>query len=425
MTKMDVSENKENGTAEVTEQLSQEIQKMDVSGIEESPQDDDSKYKEEDQPRRVIVKNLDFKATAEDIDNFFKDEKFGKIEHVSKKFRKMGSWKERKEGKDKEGKPLKQRFNGVVILTFQDEDEAKKFIDIEDLKFKDRKVRKYCLSESDERKQKFIEKKEEMKKKKANEKKEKKANEEKKKSVDKTKADKSTKSSDSVVVCRGFHMNAESLQEVMKYFYDNHENVTDVNMKVVRDPFGYQRWDDKAFVTFLNKGAADTFKDLAYVRFKGNLIQRCSMTEFKNGGLSKGGQDKSGVKRKAIDETELEKGAAIKITGIKNKFTKVLDIKDKLRTLEVKWEDVVFVQHAKGEDEAQVRLKGEAAKTVAAVIKRLNASNILMGDEVSASRITGKAEQELTEKTLEHLSAHSKKAKKDKAKQQKNFLENY
>merc|ERR1719228_1888860 len=318
----------------------------------------------------------------------------------------------------------------------------KKFLENKDLKMDDRRLRMHSCEESKARREKFLEIKEASKKKKLEAIKKKKADEvaakkkaaEDKKSEAKAKNDKSTSPSDCIVVCKGFHMNAGSLQEVMKYFYDNHEKVIDVNMEVLRDGFGNPRFDDKAFITFMNKGAADKFKDLAYVRFKGKAIDRFSVQEFKEGKKKpqKGKQEekagvkrklpeeekKSGVKRKLPEEdkkpVELEKGAAIKIMGIKNKFTKALDVKDKLKNLDVKWEDVVFVNHPKGEEEAQVRLKGEAAKNVAELVKKLNEENIMMGDLVTAARLTGKAEKELDEKTKEHLENYVPKKFKNK-----------
>merc|ERR1712083_842419 len=201
----------------------------------------------------------------------------------------------------------------------------------------------------------------------------------------------------------------DSLQEVMKYFYDNHEHVIDVNMEVLRDNFGYQRWDDKAFVTFMNKGAADRFISLAYVRFKGNKITRCSVSDYKDIQAGKGKKAGAGAapgnKRKLPEDekkpVELEKGAAIMIKGIENKHTKIKDNRDKLKAVDVKLQDIVYVGYENGEGEAQVRLKGASSDGVAELIKKLNNSNILMGDEISVSKLTGKAEKELAEKTKE------------------------
>lgn len=444
-TAMDVEDNKENGTDKITS----DMETMEVNVIQETPEDDDSKYTDDDKPRRVVVKNIDFKATAEEIEDFFGNEKFQSIEHVSRKFTARGTWKEKKEGK-----ALKKRFNGVVIVTFEDKEAAEKFIEIEELSFKDRKIRRHSLTESEERREKFLEAKklkiEATKKKKEDDKKAslaktKKEQEEaaKKKKVEETtnskKNAKSTNPGDCIVVCKGFHMNADSLQEVMKYFYDNHEHVIDVNMEVLRDNFGYQRWDDKAFVTFMNKGAADRFISLAYVRFKGNKITRSTVSEYKE---TKGGKgktipmknEKPGTKRKLQDDEvkkpkELEEGNAITIAGICNKATKIKDIRDKLRSCDVKFQDVVYVNYESGDSEAQVRLKGAGSEAVAELIKKLNGSNILMGDEIEASMLTGKPEQELAVKAKEHLSKmpskREKMMNKNEAKKQRNLLENY
>jgi len=124
----------------------------------------------------------------------------------------------------------------------------------------------------------------------------------------------------------------------------------------------------------------------------------------------------------------LEKGAAIIIKGIENKHTKIKDIRDKLKAVDVKLQDIVYVGYENGEGEAQVRLKGASSDGVAELIKKLNNSNILMGDEISVSKLTGKAEKELAEKAKEHLNTMpSKKEKKlkNEAKKQRNLLENY
>jgi len=450
-TAMDVEENKENGTDKITSDMeTMDVAENGANGIQETPEDDDAKYTDEDKPRRVVVKNIDFKATAEEIEGFFGNEKFLSIEHVSRKFTARGTWKEKKEGK-----PIKKRFNGVVIVTFEDKEAAEKFIEMEELTFKDRKIRKHSLTESEERREKFLEQKkakiEATKKKKEEEKKaaqKKKKDEEaaqKKKGEEtvNTKKNvnaKSTNPGDCIVVCRGFHMNADSLQEVMKYFYDNHEHVIDVNMEVLRDNYGYQKWDDKAFVTFMNKGAADRFISLAYVRFKGNKITRSSVSDFKEtqgqGGKGKKNEKPGpgpGNKRKLQDDEkkpiELEKGSAIKIAGIVNKSTKIKDIRDKLRACDVKFHEVVYVNYESGDSEAQVRLKGAASEAVTELIKKLNNSNILMGDEIEASKLTGKPEKDLAEKAKEHLnkmpSKQEKTKMKNEAKKQRNLLENY
>jgi len=450
-TAMDVEENKENGTDKITSDMeTMDVAENGANGILETPEDDDSKYTDEDKPRRVVVKNIDFKATAEEIEEFFGSEKFESIEHVSRKFTARGSWKEKKEGK-----VLKKRFNGVVIVTFEDKEAAEKFIEIEELSFKDRKIRRHSLTESEERREKFLEQKklkiEATKKKKdedkkaalAKTKKDEEAAKDKKKKPEETAANgkknpKSTNPGDCIVVCRGFHMNADSLQEVMKYFYDNHEHVIDVNMEVLRDNFGYQRWDDKAFVTFMNKGAADRFISLAYVRFKGNKITRSSVVDYKETQGGKGNKneknEKAGNKRKLQTEDEkkpvvLEKGSAITLAGICNKSTKIKDIRDKLRSCDVNFKDIVYVNYESGDSEVQVRLKGAASEAVTELIKKLNSSNILMGDEIEASKLTGKAEKDLAEKAKEHLtnmpSKKEKLMKKNEAKKQRNLLENY
>jgi len=139
-----------------------------------------------------------------------------------------------------------------------------------------------------------------------------------------------------------------------------------------------------------------------------------------------------GNKRKLPEDekkpVELEKGAAIMIKGIENKHTKIKDIRDKLKAVDVKLQDIVYVGYENGEGEAQVRLKGASSDGVAELIKKLNNSNILMGDEISVSKLTGKAEKELAEKAKEHLNTMpSKKEKKlkNEAKKQRNLLENY
>ena len=85
-------ENKENATDKITSNMkSMEVRENGYNGIEETPEEDDSKYADEGKPRRVIVKNIDFKANTEE---FFRSKTFQNIEDVSRKFSGRGSWKE-------------------------------------------------------------------------------------------------------------------------------------------------------------------------------------------------------------------------------------------------------------------------------------------------------------------------------------------
>ena len=58
-----------------------------------------------------------------------------------------------------EGESLKKRFNGVVIVTSKVKDAAEKLIPMEDLTFKEPKLHRHSLTQSEERREKFLEQK--------------------------------------------------------------------------------------------------------------------------------------------------------------------------------------------------------------------------------------------------------------------------
>merc|ERR1719495_2571945 len=102
----------------------------------------------------------------------------------------------------------------------------------------------------------------------------------------------------------------------MHYMYDNHENVINVDMEMMRDNRGYQRWDSKTTITFGDKRAADRFLGLTYVKFKGNYVTRCCLSEYRE--TQKQGEESDSAAKRKMAEKRVEeffiKGASVRLT---------------------------------------------------------------------------------------------------------------
>jgi len=328
-------------------------------------------HKPADIPRQVMVRNLDKKATSDDLEDFFYDnyENLEEI-HRSTFFRGKGEYR-------------KEIFKGSVILTFTDEESAKKFLDLDTIKYNGYTLNKISMEE-------FNERKEQNQKKRAEEKEKKKAE--------------TGSRDDCTVVCSGFHRAASSLQEVMNYMYDNHENIIDVNMEVIRDKRGFQRWDSKTTVTFGDKRAADRFLGLTYVKFKGNYVTRSNLSEYREN-QRKSEETDVAAKRKMAEKRVGEffiQGASVRLTGFNDEETAREEIKKKLvKELSVEENNIAYITFMKGDKEATVRLKTPGAEDLA---KLWNEKKVTInGDEISAEVLSGEKEDSYLNKCKEDM----------------------
>jgi len=304
-----------------------------------------------DLPRQVVVRNLDKNATSDDLEDFFYDN-YENVETICRETFMTGT-----------GDNKKEMFKGSVVLTFTDEQSAKKFLE--------KKVRyKKWKLETVSRKI-FLQKKKDTEE-------------------SRIKADACT------VVCTGFHKKASTLQEIMNYMHDNHENIIDINMEIHRDARGFEKWETDTTIIFADKKTADRFLDLSYVKFKGVYITRSSLQDHK--------LKKTNSKRKKAEkkyEDVLMEGASLTLRGFDTdkemfgagEYRAVREqIKEKLvSSLKVASDDICYISFKPGDTEAIIRMKTATGKDLA---NSWNEGQIEVGgDKIKAEVLAGEAEQ--------------------------------
>jgi len=297
------------------------------------------------------VRNLDKNATSDDLEDFFYDN-YENVETICRETFMTGT-----------GDNKKEMFKGSVVLTFTDEQSAKKFLE--------KKVRyKKWKLETVSRKV-FLQKK-------------------------KNTEESRIKAEECTVVCNGFHKKASTLQEIMNYMYDNHENIIDINMEIHRDARGFEKWETDTTIIFGDKKTADRFVDLSYVKFKGVYITRTSLQDHK--------LKKTNSKRKKAEkkyEDVLMEGASLTLRGFDTdkemfgagEYRAVREqIKEKLvSSLKVASDDICYISFKPGDTEAIIRMKTATGKDLA---NSWNEGEIEVGgDKIKAEVLAGEAEQ--------------------------------
>ena len=135
-----------------------------------------------------------------------------------------------------------------------------------------------------------------------------------------------------VITCVGFKQDLVSKENIVEYMKDNHEEVTDVDMR-----------PENVLLTFGTKAAADKFLGLTYVKYKGQIIvrqRRVEKTTVKKSPVKKEKEDR---KRKH-PETNKAPSACIKLKGFKNPQTTFKSIQEALDRKGVKKFDIQFIQ---------------------------------------------------------------------------------
>merc|ERR1719469_1031972 len=179
----------------------------------------------------------------------------------------------------------KEMFRGSVILTFTDEQSANKFLE-KKVRYKKWKLETVPRKDFLRRMKESEKKREEVKERRNNE---------------------ISKADECTVVCTGFHKKASTLQEIMNYMYDNHENIIDVNMEIHRDARGFEKWETETTIIFSDKNTAERFLNLTYVKFKGVYITRTSLQDHK---LKKTNPKRKKAEQKKKYEDVLVEGAS-------------------------------------------------------------------------------------------------------------------
>jgi len=325
--------------------------KDEAPGNAEDIGSDDDKYSREDAPRRVLVKNVDRKKTADDIEDYFFDNyPDAGLENIYTCL-------------VFNARSNKKVFFGNVILTFETVEKAKDFLERkllnESLLTYRRKLVRHSLEDVQRRR------------------------EERAASVvssSDTKAASPTKqastplseSKSRVVSCVNFPTTYDSHHEVERYMRECHENVIKV-----------RRMGPKILVTFKDQRSADRFLELAYVKFKGCYIMRSYHHHQEDGGRQ-AEKRKLEVRRTPnrsqakLDETGGEKRAVqFKLKGIFGESTGYRDIKTVLENEHGL--DVRFISVIGGE--ARVRLLA-GSDTAPEVVYRLARDQVTVNGEV-------------------------------------------
>lgn len=359
--------NEVNGSATVEHNESNFLDNITLATDPESDNNENtestSKYDDKDAVRRVLIKGINRKKSADDIEDYFFDNYAESgIEEVSACF--------------VPGK--KKWFNGVAIVTFETELQAQKFLNI-DLKNEEEiayKQKLYRISLAENKKKREAKKKEEME-------------------VQKV-ADSIEYRTSRTIVCTGFANAAQSITEIQNYMRDNHENVVNVFID-----------QKKTVLKFTDHKAANKFLSLPYVKFKGIYITR------------KWGEDvRRGEKRK-VDMSDTRsgyqnkgpiKGAQFKLKGFKNSSTNYRTIKQSLEQSVLDRKDVRFINYSAENLEAVVILHTAKAKDV---VLKLNKTGLnVNGDRVTAQILTGSEEDTFLEDTTRTVKWHQNMAKK-------------
>lgn len=316
-------------------------------GVAESPakvnddesDDPENKYTEEDSVRRVLIKNIDKKKTADDVEDYFFDNypECG-IEHILS-CKKMKKW-----------------FNGVAIITFEKEQQAKQFLEMdfrkpEEIGFRN-KLYKISLVDNKKKREERL----------------KKFNEQNKNT---NLNGEEFVSPGCTVSCIGFSGNVKDASEIQCYMKENHENVVDVKLE-----------DEKAHISFGDQRSAQRFLGLAYVKYKGAYIYRKYNDEIRRAEKRKreGSSDQLGNINKVV-------GCSFKLTGFQNPNTNYHVIKQKLEEAGVDQSDVKFIRFYKLQKEAVVWLN---SNKVGKVVVMLNNSGFTVeGDRITAQEGDG------------------------------------
>ena len=135
-----------------------------------------------------------------------------------------------------------------------------------------------------------------------------------------------------VITCVGFKQDLVTKENIVEYMKDNHEEVTDVDMR-----------PENVLLTFGTKAAADKFLGLTYVKYKGQIIvrqRRVEKTTVKKSPVKKEKEDR---KRKH-PEINRAPSACIKLKGFKNPQTTFKSIQEALDRKGVKKFDIQFIQ---------------------------------------------------------------------------------
>lgn len=334
---------------------------------EEVGSGEDDKYTKEDTPRRIFVKHIDRKKNADDIEDYFFDNyKDTGLEDVYT----CTVYNARSQ---------RRMFFGNVILTFDTEENAKKFLEMklrnEDKMTWKRKLVRHTLAEVQKRREDRAASVVSNSGDGVNNAKVVKAGtpvrQSKPGGAEEPKPSK-------IVACTNFPTAFNCNPEVERYLRECHENVREV-----------RRQGNKVLVTFKDQRSAERFVGLAYVKYRGCYIGRSYQKEevkqverraekrkietVTNSSSPAGSARPSTTPGKDSDK----KSVQFKLKGIFAEATGYRDIKSVLE--QEHGLDVKFVSMAGGE--ARVRLVG-GSDSASEVVYRLARDQVTVNKEV-------------------------------------------
>jgi len=364
-----IQEPSEEKSKEVSDEEKKEEQEASASAGNELGSGEDDKYTKEDTPRRIFVKHIDRKKNPDDIEDYFFDTyKDTGLEDVYT----CTVYNARSQ---------RRMFFGNVILTFDTEDNAKKFLEMK-LKNEERmtwkrKLVRHTLAEVQKRR-------------------EDRAASVVSNSGDGVNTAKGAKvvkagtpvrqgkpgaeepKPSKIVACSNFPTAFNCNPEVERYLRECHENVREV-----------RRQGNKVLVTFKDQRSAERFVGLAYVKYRGCYIGRSYHKEevkqverraekrkietATNSAPPAGAARPSTTPGKDSDK----KSVQFKLKGIFAEATGYRDIKSVLE--QEHGLDVKFVSMAGGE--ARVRLVG-GSDSASEVVYRLARDQVTVNKEV-------------------------------------------
>merc|ERR1719500_2314479 len=365
-----IQEPSEEKSKEVSDEEKKEEQEASASAGNELGSGEDDKYTKEDTPRRIFVKHIDRKKNPDDIEDYFFDTyKDTGLEDVYT----CTVYNARSQ---------RRMFFGNVILTFDTEEHAKKFLEMklkneEKMTWK-RKLVRHTLAEVQKRREdraasvvsntgegvnnakggaKVVKAGTPVR--------------QGKPGVEDAKASK-------IVACNNFPTAFNCNPEVERYLRESHENVREV-----------RRQGNKVLVTFKDQRSAERFVGLTYVKYRGVYITRSYHKEevkqverraekrkietATNSAPPAGAARPSTTPGKDSDK----KSVQFKLKGIFAEATGYRDIKSVLE--QEHGLDVKFVSMAGGE--ARVRLVG-GSDSASEVVYRLARDQVTVNKEV-------------------------------------------
>lgn len=219
------------------------------------------------------------------------------------------------------------------------------------------------------------------------------------------------------VYCKGFPQSEQDMNCYLKFF-DQYGPVDNIHLRRYQEkPSKTYKFKGTAYILFETKELAEKFLALESVKFEGQELIRMTFAAH-NEEKKKEKDERWGKKvkkegaaseEKAKPKKEFAKGCILKINDIMDEELSREVIKSTLVDLGA---DVAFIQYAKGEKEALVRLHSLEDGAAVEFVKKLNEENkkVKFGDvEMEVSPVEGEEEEAFLQKSREQMEQRNNK----------------